>query len=104
VLHTPQDDHELSGRNLEALWLARFVAIVHTERALDHQEEFVLLVVVVPGELALKLDEFDVLPVQFAGDPGLPAANRGARRGPMCLKLAPLLPRAKFGRSFWRVS
>ncbi len=32
----------------------------------------------------------------------LSVANRGAGRSPMCLKLAFLPPRAKFGRSFWR--
>src|SRR5262245_40663722 len=45
---------------------------LHAEAALDHEEKLVLVVVMVPDERTPELDQFDLLTVQFAHDPGLP--------------------------------
>ena len=48
------------------------LSALHPEPPFDHQEAFVFMVVVEPHELALKLDQFDVLPVRLANDLGAP--------------------------------
>src|SRR5262249_4966119 len=45
---------------------------LHAEAALDDQEEFVLVVVVVPDERPLELDQLHLLAVQFTHDLRLP--------------------------------
>jgi len=45
---------------------------LHAEAALDDEEHFVLVVVVVPDERPLKLDQLDLLAVQLADDFRLP--------------------------------
>ena len=66
VLHTSRDDDEFAGCDIEALIVSRFVTVVHAKTSMHDQEEFVLVVVVVPDELALKLDQLDLLSIQFA--------------------------------------
>src|SRR5262245_3789913 len=45
---------------------------LHAEAALDHEEEFVLVVVVVPDERPLELHQLHLLAVQFTHDLRLP--------------------------------
>ncbi len=63
VLHAPGHDQELA-----LLQADLSVTEVHAEPSLHDQEEFVLVVVLVPDELALELDQLDVLAVEFADD------------------------------------
>jgi len=51
-----------------------FVAIAefHAESAFDHQEHFVLVLMMMEDELALQLVELDVLTVEFGRDVRLP--------------------------------
>ena len=48
------------------------VPVLHAEPALHDEEQLVLVVVLVPDELAEQLHQLDVLAVQFADDLGLP--------------------------------
>jgi hypothetical protein len=48
------------------------VTKIHAEASLNDQEKLVLMFMVMPDELALKLDQFDLLTIQFANDPGVP--------------------------------
>jgi len=50
----------------------RSVPELHPELSLDYQEHLVFVVMVVPDELALKLDQLDQLSIEFAGDVWLP--------------------------------
>src|SRR5271170_69853 len=45
---------------------------IHAESPLHHQEQLVLVLVMMPDELALELDQLDLLAVELAGDPRLP--------------------------------
>ena len=45
---------------------------IHPESSLHHQEQLVLIFVMMPDKLALELDEFDLLTVQLADDFGTP--------------------------------
>ena len=53
------------------------VAEIHPESSLHHQEHLVLVLMVVPDEFSLELDEFDKLAVELADD----------LRAPMIVKL-----------------
>jgi len=55
------------------------VAKLHLEGALEDQEHLVFGVVLVPDEFTLELDEFDVLAVQLADDPGSPVVEEEAQ-------------------------
>src|SRR5215831_2287677 len=46
----------------------RLVTELHSELSLDYQEHLVFVVMVMPDELALKLDQLNQLPIEFAGD------------------------------------
>jgi hypothetical protein len=61
---------DATGNDQELAFLQPDVPIPerHVEAALHHQEQLVLVVVVVPDELALELDPLDLLAVQFADD------------------------------------
>ena len=48
------------------------VAELHSEASAYDKEELVFGGVIVPDELALELDELDVLAVEFADDAGIP--------------------------------
>src|SRR5437667_11508427 len=52
--------------------LARVVAELHAEPSLHHQKHFVFIVVVMPNELALELNQLDELSIEFAGNVWLP--------------------------------
>lgn len=67
VLHAARDDQEFV---FGQFYLA--VPELHCETAFDDQEHFILVVVLVPHEFALELDQLDFLAVQFAYDPGIP--------------------------------
>jgi hypothetical protein len=47
------------------------VAEIHAEAAFDYEEHLVLILMMVKDELAIQLDEFDVLAVELGGDAGL---------------------------------
>ena len=66
VLGSAGDDDEFSGFDPFVV-----VAEFHAETALDDEEHFVFVVVMVEDEGAVEFDEFDLLSVQFGGDSGL---------------------------------
>jgi hypothetical protein len=68
MLHAPRHDDELA-----LLQPKITVAQLHQQTAFDHQEELVLLVVLVPDELALQLGQLDLKVVQLAYDARAPA-------------------------------
>jgi hypothetical protein len=55
------------------------VAKLHAKAALDHQEQLVLVIVVVPDELALEFDQLDELAVQLASDLRLPVGGEAGK-------------------------
>ena len=55
------------------------VTKIHPESSLHDQEQLVLIFMVMPDELALKLDQFDLLTIQFANDSG-DSSGRGIGR------------------------
>jgi hypothetical protein len=63
VLDTAGDDEELTGAELDAP-----IAEFHDEAALVDEEHLVLMLVVMPDELAFELGELDVLAVEFRGN------------------------------------
>src|SRR5262245_48135250 len=66
--------------NQELPLLQRDLAIakLHHEVALDDEKELVFKVVLVPDEVALELDEFDVLAIELPDDPWPPmVVNEG---------------------------
>jgi hypothetical protein len=58
VLNALRDDEELSGRECDVA-----IAELDYEAALEHEEQLVRLLMMVPHELALELRELDLLPV-----------------------------------------
>jgi len=72
VFHPARNDHEFAGSHFEAALFSGFVAKLHAKFALNYQEELVFVVVMVPHEFALKLDQLDMLAVQFTDDSGAP--------------------------------
>ena len=72
VFHPSGNDHEFAGSHFEAPLFSGLIAKLHAKFALYHQEEFVLVVVMVPHEFALELDQLDMLAVQFTDDSGAP--------------------------------
>ena len=67
MFDAPGDDQELPFLQPDLT-----ITELHDEASLHDQEEFVLVVVAVPDELAPELDELDVLAVQLADDFGTP--------------------------------
>lgn len=65
MLYATGDDQELAGGEGNLL-----VAEVHGECAAVDEEEFVFVLMVVPVEGTLELDEFDALTVEVGGDAG----------------------------------
>ena len=63
VLDAARDDDELALVQRQDA-----VAELHVEPPVHHEEKLVLGVVSMPDELALELDELDVLAVQLADD------------------------------------
>jgi hypothetical protein len=47
------------------------VAEIHTEAAFDYEEHLVFVVMMMKDELAVQLDELDLLSVELGGDAGL---------------------------------
>ena len=65
-----------AARNDEELALVEFddpITKMYRQVAVEDQEELVLLLVMVPDELAFELGELDVLAVELADDTGAPA-------------------------------
>src|SRR6516164_559431 len=67
MLHAARDDDEFA-------WTYDFLVIAefHAHAAFNHQEHFVLVVVMMPDELPLKTHGLDVAVVDFAQDLGAP--------------------------------
>lgn len=62
------------GHNQELAFLQPdlAVAVLHPESTADHQEEFILVVMPVPGKFAREFYQMDVLPVQLTHDLAAP--------------------------------
>jgi hypothetical protein len=54
------------------------VAELHAQRAFDHKEEFVLVLMVMPDKLTLEFDGFDMTIIYFADDPGIAVIGKMA--------------------------
>ena len=70
MLHAARHDEELAAFEPHLA-----IAELHSESPIDDQKQLVLTVVVVPDELALELDELDVLTVQLADDARIPVVG-----------------------------
>ena len=68
VLHTARHDQELAFVEVDLPVTVFRVADHDLQPAFHHQEELVLILVVVPDELAFELGELDVLIVKLAHD------------------------------------
>lgn len=66
VLDAARHDQEFTFGEIEAGLDALGVAVVHVKRAADDEEHFILMVVMMPEELASDFDELHVLAVEFA--------------------------------------
>lgn len=58
--------------DVQAVFGAVRVAIVHAKRAVNDQKQLVLVGMMMPHEIAQEFDQFDVLAVQLANDPWFP--------------------------------
>ena len=67
VFHSPGNDEELAFVEFDDP-----IAKMYRQVAVEDQEELVLVLVMVPDELAFELGELDVLAVEFADDTGAP--------------------------------
>src|SRR5688500_3601416 len=63
VLHPARHDQKIAGRELDVT-----VTELHAKAPTMHEEHLVLVIVVMPHELADELDELNVLAVQLADD------------------------------------
>src|ERR1022692_241117 len=70
VLSASRHDHKFTFRKLHGFLSTCGIFVIHAERAVNNQEQFVFRVVMMPNEFALKLYQLDVLPVQLADDLG----------------------------------
>jgi hypothetical protein len=68
VLHATGDDDEFAGLDPFLMLAGVFVAVFHAESAFDDEEEFVLVVVMMPEKLRVGFDKLDHLSVEFSGD------------------------------------
>jgi hypothetical protein len=68
VLHSTRHDDELALIQVKRRLDARSVSVIHAEIAVQHQEQFILSLMVMPNELALKLYKLDVLAIELADD------------------------------------
>jgi hypothetical protein len=73
VLHAARHDDALARRHIDDM-----VAELDAEAALPHQEELFRVVMVVPGEFALDLDDLDLLAVGGGDDFRLPMLGEKA--------------------------
>ena len=67
MFYAPRHDEELAFVELDDP-----VTKMYRQVAVEDQEELVLVLVMVPDELAFELGELDVLAVEFADDTGAP--------------------------------
>jgi hypothetical protein len=68
VLHPFRDIEKLTLPQRNGFNLAFSIFVLHGEFALKHKKEFVFIQVVVPDKLTLKLDQLQMLPIQFCND------------------------------------
>ena len=74
VLDSPLHDEELTRVEGDVA-----ATKLDGQAALHHEEELVLVLVMMPHELALQLRDLDVLPVQLADDPRAPMLGEQAK-------------------------
>jgi hypothetical protein len=67
MLDATGDDEKLAFTDFD-----RTLPELHAKAALDDEEEFVLVVMMMPDECTLKLHQLDVLAVEFPDDLGVP--------------------------------
>lgn len=60
------------------------VAKLHAKSAFDHEKHLVFIVMMVPEELSLKLDQLDELAVELTNNPRAPVV---IQEGELCIKL-----------------
>src|SRR6516164_3392865 len=72
MFHAARHDHEFAFAEIHACFSSGFVAVVHAETAMKHEEHLVLELMVMPDEVALKLHQLHQLTVEFANDFRLP--------------------------------
>jgi hypothetical protein len=72
VFYAARHDHELAFFDPFVMFVKVFVPIMHAEAALDHEKQFIFMLVVVEDELAFYLVELDALAVELGGNVGLP--------------------------------
>lgn len=58
------------------------IAEVHAEAAVDDEEQLVLMLVVMPDELALEFDQFDLLPVERTDNLRIPVIGKQSQLFP----------------------
>jgi hypothetical protein len=87
VFDVPRDDQELALPQPDVT-----VSELHAEPAAHHQDQLVLVVVVVPDELADELDQLDLLAVQVADHLRTPVVVEQAEHLPQVHLLHSPLP------------
>ena len=75
VFDASRYNQEFAGLERDGVGEAGGVAVLHFEFALDDEEEFVFRRVMVPDEISSKLDQLDVLPIEFGDDFGGPVGS-----------------------------
>lgn len=71
VFDAARDDEKLAGLQLDVA-----ITKLHFKTAGDHKEKLILGFVSMPDELAVELDQLDLLTVQFTHDPGIPMIRK----------------------------
>src|SRR5262245_2910265 len=79
MLHSARHDQEFTLFEPD-----HAIAEVHPKASLDHEEEFVFVLMVVPDELPLELHEPDLLTVQLTNDPRIPVV---VKQGELLLEI-----------------
>ena len=74
MFHTSGHDEELALHQPDVA-----VPALHSVSPVDHQKQPVLVVLLMPDELALEFYHFNVLPVQLAHDLGIPLIVEGGK-------------------------
>src|SRR2546423_1675993 len=67
MLDTARHNDDVTGRQVD-----RAISKFHAKRSAMHQEQLVLVIVMMPYERSGELDELHLLPVQLSDDPRIP--------------------------------
>ena len=79
MFHSPRHNHEFSFGNEDLLLGSRGIAIIHSEGAMKDEKHFIRVLMMMPHELALELDQFDFLAVQHSYDSGVPVVLKACK-------------------------